>query len=186
MRSEDRSEVGYRKPPRSTRFKKGTSGNPKGRPRGRIKQPPYETVLGQMVTIREGGVEQRVTAAEAFVLQMTKRGLEGDSGAAEVAMKAIEDARAARRDVDEMRDVKISLVIVSPGSVTSALEPLRMGRKLDRRRASARVMLEPWVVQAALDRLGDTRLSEEEQHVVLQATRTSRKVNWPNWWTARP
>ena len=88
--------IGYGKPPASTRFRKGRSGNPRGRPRGRRKAPPYEAVLGQMVTIREDGVERRVTAAEAFLLHVTKRGLEGDGAAARAAMAAIEEARAAR------------------------------------------------------------------------------------------
>ena len=57
---------GYRRPPRTTRYKKGQSGNLAGRPRGRRREAPYEAVLGRMVTIREGGVERRVTAAEAF------------------------------------------------------------------------------------------------------------------------
>jgi hypothetical protein len=34
--------VGYRKPPRVTRFTKGRSGNPAGRPRGHHRQAPYE------------------------------------------------------------------------------------------------------------------------------------------------
>src|SRR4051812_27338039 len=71
-------EVGYRRPPAATRFQKGRSGNPKGRPRDRHNRPPYDTVLGQIMTIKEDGVERRVTAAEAFLLYMTKRGLEGD------------------------------------------------------------------------------------------------------------
>ena len=67
-------EIGYAKPPRNTRFRKGRSGNPKGRPPGRKKEPPYEAVLGQMVTVREDGIERRVTAAEAFALYLTKQG----------------------------------------------------------------------------------------------------------------
>ena len=53
----EEGDVGYRKPPRATRFTKGQSGNPAGRRRGRRREAPYEAVLGQMVTIREGGVE---------------------------------------------------------------------------------------------------------------------------------
>ena len=128
------TEAGYRSPPTSTRFPKGKSGNPNGRPRGRPKRPPYDAVLGQLVTIREDGVERRVTAAEAFLLHISKRGLEGDGAAARLAMVAIEEARAARgaNGVEEIR--RIVVRIIALGSVNTALEPLRMASKLDRYR----------------------------------------------------
>jgi hypothetical protein len=69
---------GYRRPPKTTRFTQGQSGNTAGRPRGRRREAPYEAVLGQKVTIREDGIERPVTADEAFLLQLIKRGLEGD------------------------------------------------------------------------------------------------------------
>jgi len=36
--------------------------------------PPYDAVLGQMVTIKEDGVERRVTAAEAFLQSVGWKG----------------------------------------------------------------------------------------------------------------
>jgi Family of unknown function (DUF5681) len=81
---------GYRRPPRATRFTKGQSGNPAGRTRGRRCEATCEAVLGRMVTIREGGVERRVTAEEAFLLQLSRRGLEGDGAAARVTLAVIE------------------------------------------------------------------------------------------------
>ena len=80
----------------TTRFAKGRSGNPAGRPRGRHRQAPYEAVLGREVTIREDGIERRVTAAEAFVLQLGKRAIEGDSAAARAALDVLEEVGNSR------------------------------------------------------------------------------------------
>ena len=76
--------------------------------------------------------------------------------------------------------------IVTPGSVNPALEALGMARKLDRYGPNARMMLEPWLVEAALARLGERRLMPEEQATVVRATRTPHKVRWPDWWEAKP
>ena len=173
---------GYGRPPRTTRFTKGQSGNPAGRPRGRRREAPYEAVLGQMVTIREGGVERRVTAAEAFLLQLTKRGLEGDSAATRASLTAIEKVR--ERPGTHQGPSVIIRTIVAPGSVTSALEALRMARKLDPYRETARMALEPWLVEAAL---GLCRtLSPADQRTIVKATRTPHQVRWPEWWGEHP
>lgn len=116
---------------------------------------------------------------------MMKRGLQGDSSASRAMMEAIEEVRATRM-ADISPPLQIVLVGVYPGSVTLALETLRMGRKLDRFRPSIRVVLEPWLVQAALARFGERRLSREEQETVVEATRTPDKVDWPDWWEVKP
>jgi Family of unknown function (DUF5681) len=180
----EESEVGYRSPPKATRFKKGQSGNPAGRPRGRHREAPYEAVLGQMVTIREGGTTRRGTAAEAFLLRLTKSGLEGDSAAARDILDVIEKAKNPQGG-GEPPVAEIVRPIVAPGSVTYALLPLRMAKKLDPYRETARMMLEQWIVEQALARLPQP-LSPADQRIVMSATRTPDKVRWPEWWSEFP
>ena len=175
--------VGYRKPPKATRFAKGRSGNPAGRPRGRHREAPYEAVLGQMVIIREGGSKRHVTATEAFLLKLAKRGMEGDSAAARASLDLIEEARN-QQGADGIQQFVIAFV--DAGSVTYALLPLRMARKLDPYRETVRIVLEPWLVEAALARLKEGALTPADQRIIVKATRTPHKVRWPKWWSEHP
>src|SRR5688500_11463820 len=113
--------IGYGRPPQATRFRPGQSGNPRGRPRNRHREIPHDWLLGQMVTIREDGRERRVTAAEAFLLKLTQKGLAGDSAAARASLEAIEAARASRGEDHEPLRVVISLVALG---IETILEPL--------------------------------------------------------------
>lgn len=180
-------QVGYGKPPTATRFKKGQSGNPAGRPRNsRKSEIPYDSLLGQMVTIREDGRKRRITAAEAFLLHLTKRGLAGDSAAARASLAAIEAARS-KHIANEPSQVRLIWKSVSPGSVGCGIEPLGIAKKLNRySEAGARLELKPWVVEAALARLGERRLNIEEQQIIVEATHRPKVVQWPSWWAVRP
>lgn len=168
--------VGHCKPPERTRFKRGQSGNPRGRPRGGHRLAPYEAVLGQRVTIREAGAERKVTAAEAFLLQLTKRGLEGDSAAARVTIRAIEKVRA-HGGAEPPKFLSFCWQMVSPGSVNSALEILRLAELVDEYSdESARILLVPWIVEAALERMKDPNLTREHHDMVNNATLAPRKI----------
>ena len=61
--SDGEYEIGYGKPPLGTRFQRGRSGNPRGRPRRpRSFDDEFWKMLGQPVTVAEGGRKKRSRA----------------------------------------------------------------------------------------------------------------------------
>ena len=137
-----------------------------------------------MVTIREDGVERHVKADEAFLLKHTQRALEGDGAATRTTLAVIEYAMERFSTAHGLIS-RIIRMIVAPGSVTYALMPLRMAKKLDPHRETARMVLEPWLVEAALAQLPQP-LSPADQRIIVKATRTPHKVRWPVWWSEHP
>ncbi|MEM0948211.1 MAG: DUF5681 domain-containing protein [Pseudomonadota bacterium] len=82
--------VGYGKPPKSTRFRPGQSGNPRGRPKGaRGVGKVLEEALSQEVSVTEGGRTSRITKREALILSLVTKALKGDMRAASETLKLI-------------------------------------------------------------------------------------------------
>lgn len=177
-------DLGYGKPPTATRFKKGVSGNPRGRPRKSHKQLPYDAVLGRMVTIRENGRERRITAAEAFILQLTKKGLEGCSASARASLASIEQARQTKTEEDNGQ-IAVTLCYQTFG-ICCIVEDLGMAIRLNQTsKNDVRLLLKPWIIEAALARAHPARFTIDEQRTIWSSTQTPTKVNWPSWWQWR-
>jgi hypothetical protein len=71
--------VGYKRPPNATRFRKGKSGNSKGRPKGSENLSKIlQDVLGERISVSEGGKLKRMSKAEALVQLMFNHALKGD------------------------------------------------------------------------------------------------------------
>ena len=73
-------EAGYGKPPANTRFKRGQSGNPKGRPKGsRGFVSIFNRTLKERLTINEGGRRKVINKLEGIFKQLVNRAVSGDT-----------------------------------------------------------------------------------------------------------
>jgi hypothetical protein len=74
--------VGFGNPPKTSQFRKGSSGNPKGRPKGRRNLATVlERTLQEKVVINENGVRRTITKLEAAMKQLVNQAASGDLGA---------------------------------------------------------------------------------------------------------
>ncbi len=75
----DREPVGYKRPPKASRFKAGQSGNPKGRAKGaRNLKTDLTALMNKRVAIREDGELRHVSRQEAMLLSLFEKAVRGD------------------------------------------------------------------------------------------------------------
>jgi hypothetical protein len=88
-------QVGYGRPPKTTRFKKGQSGNPKGRPKGSLNVATVLIkTLSEKVVINENGQRKTVTKFEAALKQLVNKALGSDIRALRLLLDLARDAEA--------------------------------------------------------------------------------------------
>jgi hypothetical protein len=177
--------------PRTGQFRKGHSGNPKGRPR-KPSAPPdairsaFEIVLEKCVTVTRAGIDQELSVKEALQLRTYQDALGENRAAWREVLKMI-----AKRE-KTMADRGLGTQRTMP-SVTSKMSP-------DPRNADAAmcllgiaapdksreeydpgaVLLEPWAVQAALRRRrGSKALSMEDVSDIKRCSRAPETLRWP-------
>ena len=72
-------KVGYGKPSKAVQFKKGISGNPRGRPKGKRNLiTVLQQTLNETVVIEEKGKKRTVTNLEAAIRRLVKSATAGD------------------------------------------------------------------------------------------------------------
>jgi Family of unknown function (DUF5681) len=79
MSEQEHDIIGYKKPPRHTRFRPGVSGNPKGRPkRPRNFKEDLAKELARIVMVVENGTRRKLSTQRALIRRLVALGLEGD------------------------------------------------------------------------------------------------------------
>ncbi|MBX9609232.1 MAG: hypothetical protein K2Y51_23675 [Gammaproteobacteria bacterium] len=91
MTDQDPDGVGYKRPPRHTRFAPGRSGNPKGRPKGtKNLKTDLKEELSQQIVIREGDRQKSISKQRAILKSMVGRSIKGEQAAAKAILSLIQ------------------------------------------------------------------------------------------------
>jgi hypothetical protein len=103
------SKSGRRNPPKHSRFKKGVSGNPKGRPPKRRKRQLVSEIISEVqntpTAYREGGRTKRATRFELLLKKLVNGALNGDA-------RSAAELFAHRAQADRNNGAKIEKIIV--------------------------------------------------------------------------
>ena len=87
--------VGYKRPPAAFRFKKGQSGNPKGRPKGAPTMAElFMREAALLVTIKSGDDVRQIQKREALVRRVIDKAIQGDLRAAGLVLARMFAAEA--------------------------------------------------------------------------------------------
>jgi len=119
--------VGYKRPPKSTQFKPGQSGNPKGRPKGRR---PIGAILQEIMqkrmSVTENGKTKRLSTLEIMLRRLTNDAIRSDHKAIKLLVDLLDrygDAPEASLQVNELlaEDAEIlQQYLKLPGSTPSS------------------------------------------------------------------
>jgi len=94
-------EVGYKKPPKASRFKPGQSGNPRGRP---PKSPNLRTIvleaMSEKVAVRTARGTRKMLIARALIMREIQAALKGDLRASNNVLKRYAEACPAETPED--------------------------------------------------------------------------------------
>ena len=104
-----------------SRFKKGQSGDPSGRPKGSENlKTLFERVLKEHISLQDGNVTKKITKAEAVIRRVVIDALKGDSRSQQTLFRLAEQIGQFEPAQQELRAV--TMVIVDP--LTSPNDPL--------------------------------------------------------------
>ncbi|MGL4367356.1 MAG: DUF5681 domain-containing protein [Brevinemataceae bacterium] len=83
-------KIGYKQPPKSSQFRKGVSGNTKGRPKGsKNLRTILKKELEEKMTIQEKGKTKKITKQEAIIKTLVNNTLKGDKNTMQALLRLI-------------------------------------------------------------------------------------------------
>jgi hypothetical protein len=169
-------------------FRKGSSGNPGGRPRASrpSQASALDVVVEKTLTVAHHGGTREITMEEALQQRTYRDAVAGKRMAQREVLKWIRKREASLAKLAPEASWPAITRHISPDPDNAdaallllgiaALNPARADIGADR----AQLLLEPWAVQAALHRRrGGQRLTDGECNEIRRCTRDSDSLRWP-------
>ena len=179
---------GSRTTPNRGQFRKGSSGNPGGRPTASPapQSSVFDIVAEKTLTVAHHGIAREITVEEALQQRTYQDALAGKRVAQREVLKWIakREAWLVKHAPKASRPAVTRHVSPDPDNADAALlllgiaapNPARAEFGKDR----AQLLLEPWAVQAALRRRrGGQRLTDRERDEIKRCTRNPDSIRWP-------
>ena len=173
-------------PPASTRFRKGQSGNPQGRPKKKaeVRASAFDVVIDRTLTIVQGGTPREVTVDEALQHKTYQDAIAGNRAARREVLKMIaKREKAITKRAPLTSPVEVKKEGSDPSNADEALLILGIACRDPRwdepSEQRERLLLEPWAVKAALGRRGRSRLDQREIAEAKRCTHAADTLRWP-------
>jgi hypothetical protein len=173
----------------STRFQKGQSGNPRGRPKKRKQDPrpsAFDIVIDRTLTILQDGVPREVTVDEALQHKTYQDAVNGNRAARREVLKMIAKREQAitERTLNQLPSIEQKMED-DPANADEALQILGIASHDPRWTDTPpgdrdRLLLEPWAVQAAMSRRTARKLDKKELDEARRCTLYADKIKWPD------
>lgn len=171
-------------PPVASRFQKGHSGNPKGRPRAtKPVTSAFDIVMERTLTVMQAGKPRELTVEEALQHRTYEDALKGNRSARREILKMIakrEKWLAAKAPTHKPVEVKSECG--DPENANDALVILGIAERqpqLGHDDQYDRLLLLPWAVQIALSRRGRKSLTDQDVSDIKRCTRDHATLRWP-------
>lgn len=169
-----------------TRFRKGQSGNPRGRPK---KQAPaasaFDVIFDKTLSVTQNGVERQLTVEEALQLRTYQDALGGSRAARREVLKMIAKREKWLADKAPVVRKPIEVKIGHEGrTADEALLLLGIAGRDEQRGGpeyghQLMLKLEPWVTQLGLKRGRRREFSEKDLDDIRRETRAPDTIEWP-------
>ena len=173
----------------ATRFAKGQSGNPRGRPRKRQVAPDQSAfgfVIDRTLTVTQNGVERELTVDEALQQRTYQDAIAGSRPARREILKMIvkREKWIAAHGKKGSPPLRVRWVSSGdPDNAHDALLLLGIATRDEARHGSDYaqdpLLLEPWAVEAALKRSRKREFEAKDLDGMKRCTRNADMIRWP-------